>query len=395
MDNNKQFTFIDFFAGIGGIRLGMEQAGYKCIGFCEFDKYAIASYTSMHCVTKEQRNHLMTLPMRQRQKEILKEEYRNGEWFANDISTVKGTDLPRADIWCFGAPCVSFSIAGDRKGLEGGSKLVKEIFRLLHEVKEEYRPKYLIYENVKGMLSSNRGFDFLAILFEMESCGYNVQYELFNSANFVPQNRERVYTVGCSRQYKSNPPEIFPLKTADGKNHIQVKQIAQWKSSVRDNPNQYRVYSPDGVSPTLTKMEGGGREPMVGIKVIGNTRLKKAYGEDKERVLSPDGIHPTLNSSDYKEPSKVGIPMEVDNSTHEPVYVELSNNCTAYAIWYDKWQSYIVVRKVMPKEAFRLQGFSDEMFNRAQFVNSDSQLYKQIGNSVTVPVITAIAKRIN
>lgn len=97
--------FIDFFAGIGGFRRGMELAGHECVGFCEFDKFATASYTSMHLLTKEQREFLDKMPLKQRQKEILKEEYRNGEWYANDIRKVYAGDIPKADCWCFGFPC--------------------------------------------------------------------------------------------------------------------------------------------------------------------------------------------------------------------------------------------------------------------------------------------------
>ena len=97
--------FLDFFAGIGGFRKGMEAAGHECVGFCEFDKWAVASYTSMHLITEEQRQYLSTLTLKQRQKEILKDEYRNGEWYANDIRRVYAGDIPRADCWCFGFPC--------------------------------------------------------------------------------------------------------------------------------------------------------------------------------------------------------------------------------------------------------------------------------------------------
>lgn len=94
--------FIDFFAGIGGFRRGMELAGHECVGFCEFDKFATASYISMHLLTEEQRKALEDIPIKKRQKEILKEEYRNGEWYANDIRRVYAGDIPKADCWCFG-----------------------------------------------------------------------------------------------------------------------------------------------------------------------------------------------------------------------------------------------------------------------------------------------------
>ena len=146
----------------------MELAGHECVGFCEWDKFAVASYTSMHLLTDEQRSRLAGMDLKARQKEILKEEYRNGEWYSADVRLITADNVPRADCWCFGAPCQDFSIAGQRKGLGGDrSSLVREVFRVLGELKEEDRPEWLIYENVKGMLSSNRGFDFLAILLEL------------------------------------------------------------------------------------------------------------------------------------------------------------------------------------------------------------------------------------
>ena len=168
--------FIDFFAGIGGFRRGMELAGHECAGFCEYDKFATASYVSMHLLTEKQREYLQTLPLKQRQKEILKDEYRNGEWYADDIRGLDAGSLPAADCWCYGAPCTSFSMAGKRAGMEGASGLVREIFRLLDELPEEGRPEWLIYENVKGMLSSNRGWDYAAILAEMDRLGYDAEW---------------------------------------------------------------------------------------------------------------------------------------------------------------------------------------------------------------------------
>jgi DNA (cytosine-5)-methyltransferase 1 len=174
----RKLKFLDLFAGIGGFHYGMTQAGHECVGFCEFDKYAVASYTSMYLITDEQRKYLATLDLKKRQKEILKEEYRNGIWYANDIRNVTGGSVPNADIWCFGSPCQSFSLAGKRAGLEGESGLIREVFRILGEIEESSRPEWLIYENVKGMFSSNRGFDFLAILLEMESLGYDIEWQV-------------------------------------------------------------------------------------------------------------------------------------------------------------------------------------------------------------------------
>ncbi len=116
--------FIDFFAGIGGFTRGLELAGHECIGHCEFDKFAEASYRSMHTITEEQRTRLSELNKKKRQKEILKSEYLNGEWYSNDVRAVNVSNIPRADCWTFGAPCQDFSIAGRRASTCIGSILV-------------------------------------------------------------------------------------------------------------------------------------------------------------------------------------------------------------------------------------------------------------------------------
>lgn len=168
--------FIDFFAGIGGFRRGMELAGHECVGFCEFDKFATASYTSMHLLTSEQRERLNEMPLKQRQKEILKEEYRNGEWYANDIRRVYAGDIPRADCWCFGFPCQDISVAGKQLGFQGNrSSLFFRVMYLIGQLEEENRPTYLFVENVKNLLSVNGGWDFARLLIEMEQGGGMMQ----------------------------------------------------------------------------------------------------------------------------------------------------------------------------------------------------------------------------
>lgn len=121
--------FVDFFAGIGGMRLGLEQAGHRCVGWCEFDKFAQKSYKAIHNT--------------------------DGEWFSSDVSTVRPYDVPKADLWCFGFPCQDISVAGKQAGLEGGKRsgLFFEIMRLLAGRKEKDRPEWLLVENVKNLLS--------------------------------------------------------------------------------------------------------------------------------------------------------------------------------------------------------------------------------------------------
>ena len=408
--------FIDFFAGVGGFRHGLELAGHKCVGFCEWDKFAAASYTSMHLITDEQRKYLSSLTLKQRQKEILKDEYRNGEWYASDIRAVDARSLPTADCWCFGAPCQDFSIAGKRAGLDGDrSSLIREIFRLLEEQEEQDRPEWLIYENVKGMLSSNRGLDYLSILSEMDRLGYDIEWQNINSKWFVPQNRERIYTIGHLRRFGS--AKILPVEGADGKGCVQ--QLGNYMSTkTRENPNQGRIYSIDGISPYLNKMDGGGREPSTGIKVIGSTKpqlhsLENIYAEDRHGVMvepiagvyafnskqfgSPimDACIKTLKSEKHDSSVVLKINQQVsDVDDMEGIYVQLPDGIICYCIWYEKEQCYITIRKLTPKECFRLQGWTDDYFEKAAFINSDSQLYKQAGNGVTVDVVKAIGDKI-
>lgn len=460
--------FIDFFAGIGGFRQGLELSGHECVGFCEFDKFATASYTSMHLLNEEQRKKLSEIPQRKRQKEILKEEYRNGEWYAKDIRSVNAKDVPRAECWCFGAPCQDFSIAGRRAGLDGDrSSLIREIFRLLEEQEEQDRPEWLIYENVKGMLSSNRGLDYLSILSEMDRLGYDCEWQNINSKWYVPQNRERIYTIGHLRRYGRS--KIFPVEGTNGENS--VFQLGNYmKTKSRENPKQGRIYDTNGISPCLNKMDGGGREPSVSIRIIGNTNpsgnginenildstnLCKTLTTNKGEgikiaipILAPDrgrksqngrrvkenndpmftitaqdrhGIvceYPTLpikeatkkgfaeakkgdsinlsmpNSKTRRGRVGLDISQTLDTNCKQGTMVVFNGKNSIYSIWSEKYQCYIAIRKLTPKECFRLQGWTDDYFEKAAFVNTDNQLYKQAGNGVTVNVVEAIGKKI-
>lgn len=451
--------FIDFFAGIGGFRRGLELAGHKCVGFCEWDKYATASYTSMHLITDKQREYLNALTLKQRQKEILKDEYRNGEWYSDDIRTVDARSLPKADCWTFGAPCQDFSVAGKRAGLDGDrSSLVQEIFRLLEEQEEKDRPEWIIYENVKGMLSSNRGLDYLSILSEMDRLGYDIEWQNINSKWFVPQNRERIYTIGHLRRYGSK--KILPVTGTDGENSV----------SIIDHRDEYRrntqTFSAGGITETLDTGQGGGREHHVGIPCFCDMNYKAGLKTtDSARtiqarynkgvcnrsgevsgvvipVLTPVRAEKRQNGRRFKEngdpmftltsQDRHGIAINVkeatkqgydvahegdsinlsipdsktrrervgkqlantlDTSCNQGIFVKVENELTVYAIWYEKYQCYIAIRKLTPKECFRLQGWTDDYFEKAKFVNSDSQLYKQAGNGVTVNVVRAIGDK--
>ena len=262
--------FIDWFAGIGGFRRGMELAGHECVGFCEFDKFAVASYTSMHLITDEQREYLATLDLKTRQKEILKEEYRNGEWYANDIRRVFPGDIPRADCWCFGFPCQDISVSGKQLGFKGNrSSLFFRVMYLLGQLSEEEKPAYLFIENVKNLLSVNGGWDFARLLIEMDRGGYDAEWQVLNSKHFgVPQNRERCFIIGHFRGRSTK--EVFPVEGTNGADRLHgIRQVGGVKAPNRDNPQIFRTYDPSGIAPCISTIEGGHREPHT-IEVVGN-----------------------------------------------------------------------------------------------------------------------------
>lgn len=432
--------FIDFFAGIGGFRRGMELAGHECVGFCEFDKFATASYISMHLLTEEQRKALKDLPIKKRQKEILKEEYRNGEWYANDIRRVYAGDIPKADCWCFGFPCQDISVAGKQAGFQGNrSSLFFRVMYLIGQLKEEDKPTYLFIENVKNLLSVNGGWDFARLLIEMEQRGYDAEWQVLNSKDFgVPQNRERCFIIGHLRGRSTS--KIFPIEGTDGKNSVSLKLFGclNGRNSQRD-----RVYSDDGLAPTISTKPGGNTEPKVSIKIIGEISSSQdgkilstdgianchsaGHGNNPKiaiPVLTPDRAEKRQNGRRFKENGEpmftltsqdrhgvaidpIGVLRSVrieygkevantlDTSCNQGIFVKISDELIVYAVWCEKYQCYIAIRKLTPKECFRLQGWSDDYFEKAQFVNSDSQLYKQAGNGVTVTVIESIARKMN
>lgn len=382
--------FIDFFAGIGGFRRGMELAGHECVGFCEFDKFATASYISMHLLTEEQRKTLEDIPIKKRQKEILKEEYRNGEWYANDIRRVYAGDIPKADCWCFGFPCQDISVAGTQVGFQGNrSSLFFRVMYLVGQLKEEDKPTYLFIENVKNLLSVNGGWDFARLLIEMEQWGYDAEWQVLNSKDFgVPQNRERCFIVGHLRGRSTS--KVFPIEGPDEKNSVSLNLFGCLNGR---NSQRERVYDSGGLSPTISTVPGGNTEPKIAIPALTPDRAEKRqngrrFKEDGEPMF-------TLTGQD-----RHGVAIKVkentlDTSYNQGIFVQVSEELTVYAVWYEKYQCYIAIRKLTPKECFRLQGWSDDYFEKAQFVNSDSQLYKQAGNGVTVTVIEAIARKMN
>ena len=375
-------TFLDFFSGVGGFRHGLELAGMKCIGFCEKDKFARKSYEAMYDT--------------------------KGEWIHDDITTIDPTRLPKADLWCAGSPCQNVSIAGKRAGLYGErSGLFFTFVELIKSQKEEDKPEWVLLENVKGLLSSGGGRDYLDYLSILDESGYDLEWQVFNSKDYgVPQNRERIYTIGHLR--RKGRRQVLPI-SRESSSHL--KQLVGGMQS-------YRVYDPSGIATTLVG-EGGGLGAKTGLYLIDQSLTEPKLTEEARCITARYTAGATkrtaMNSGVLEVQPILKQGIKVRNGTKQGYQLanigdsvdlsypssltrrarvgrgiahNLSCSCQMGAV---VWNGRVVkIRKLTPKECFRLQGFSDDLFEKANAVNSDAQLYKQAGNGVTVPVVYAI-----
>lgn len=503
--------FVDFFSGIGGIRLGLERARHKCVGWCEFDKFARKSYEAMFNT--------------------------KGEWTSVDVRTVKPYDVPTADLWTFGFPCQDISVAGKQKGLQKGERsgLFYEIMRLLAGRRQEDKPGWLLIENVKNLLSIGNGFDFARVLLELEGLGYECEWQVLNSKDFgVPQNRERVFVVGHLGGIGGR--KVFPIAAADGENPCKLQELTQGVRRCK------RVCSTDGLSCTLSAVGGGGGEKTelyavpcrinkpigegscsqlsikeinnqtagclssryykglaengcnavitiqkthgknvslksdetdtlqaarlddvcgidlsykrakttklarclqarynkgpcnresetTGVLIAGNAIKRetdeactldasyyKAFGCNQQRtgimvapVLTPEREEKRQNGRRMKEPDEPMFTLTAQDR-HGVAISGLYTNCRddffhgpleglSRTLKGSKYDAAVTdgmrIRKLTPRECWRLQGFPDEYFDKAKAAGvSDSQLYKQAGNAVTVNVAEVIGRKL-
>ncbi|HEM5039532.1 TPA: DNA cytosine methyltransferase [Streptococcus suis] len=336
--------FLDLFAGIGGFRLGMERAGHECVGFCEIDQFARKSYKAIHNT--------------------------EGEFEFHDITRVTDESvrgIGRVDVICGGFPCQAFSIAGKRAGFEDTrGTLFFEIARFASIL----RPKYLFLENVTGLLNHDNGNTFETILGALDELGYDAEWQVFNSKNFgVPQNRERVFIIGHLRG--AGGRAIFPFGGGD-------KEIGSLQGQ-----------STNTITARYGEAQGSGSYIIEGQqpKII---QRGHGYNQGGEHDITP-----TLTSNSWQENNHVKVYDFYNRKTKDEVGTltasghQGNTKAGTFGIL-----DGIRIRKLTPRECWRLQGFPDWAFDRAQAVNSNSQLYKQAGNSVTVNVIEAIARKL-
>lgn len=380
--------FVDFFAGIGGIRLGLEQAGHECVGFCEWDKYARTAYKAMYDT--------------------------EGEWESHDIRTTEPYDIPSADIWTGGFPCQDVSVAGKQRGLQGErSGLFYGIIRLLEGRKEEDRPEWIVLENVKNLLSIGNGFDFLRVLSEMAELRYDVSWQLFNSKDYgVPQNRERVFIVGHLGKFGRR--EVFPIRPTDGENSRELKEITAavgGGGGAKTGLYAVKVVKPYGSTGgacglRIAENKTGIAAPCVARDYKGISR-NDGNAVLVAPVLTPDREKTQQNGRRMKEPGEPSFTLTAQDRHGVAIYQRPRGynkggmHDAAPALSITAWQENnlladgIRIRRLTPREVWRLQGFPDEYFDKAKATGiSDTQLYKTAGNGVTVNVARAIGKRL-
>lgn len=390
--------YLDMFAGIGGFRSGLEKiGGFECIGYCEIDKYAKQSYEAMYDT--------------------------KGELYFNDARKINPKELPDIDLITGGFPCQSFSIAGRRKGFEDTrGTLFFEIARIASAKK----PKYLFLENVPGLLSHDRGRTFKTILSSLDELGYDVTWQVLNSKDFgVPQSRKRLYIVGFFRAKCAG--QILSFKEANSKTTIQIYPGKEGE----------RIYSSEGESITLTSSGGsfGGRTGLYSIEEFGipiKVKTKSGYqiaypgdsidigysGSNTRRGRVGHNVAHTLTTSSTQacyfidmnpEPKMTEVARcitarhasDISNrkGEHSAVFLEkfqiTDDEEHPMVVFVDKNKKVHIgkIRKLTPRECWRLQGFTDEQFDKVIATGmSDTQLYKQAGNAVTVNVISAVGQ---
>lgn len=481
---------LSLFSGIGAFEKALKNIGIdiELVGFSEIDKYAIKSYCAIHGVD---------------------ESLNLGDISKIDLDELE--KLGEIDLITHGSPCQDFSVAGLQAGGDKGTGTRSSLMWCTVDIVKKTCPKYVIWENVKNLLSDKHRHNFDSYIEVMDSLGYNSYYKVLNAKDYgIPQNRERVYTISirqdCDEMGYEFPPAVHLEKKlkdiledeVDNKYYLSTKLIEYFekqneKNKVKGNGFKWettngdcvakavttrvgacrtddnyikvigkcdikghdcikRVYSKDGISPTLTDMQGGNRQPK--IMVVGNYMPSN---HDASRIVDEEGIAPTVKENHgtvtavamrgrYNTSGKVEQKIEISNreiansitTVQKDSLVGEKTNIKPKLINKDKRLKSLVdktdfeegevlcldtynqttnpevsqtltephhnthrlfdgyrIRKLTPRECFRLMGFSDTDFDKAKGAGiSDTQLYKQAGNSIVVNVLEAIFKNL-
>ena len=390
--------YISLFSGIGAPEKALEKLNipYELLGFSEIDKFAIKSYCKVHNVD---------------------ESLNLGDITKIDINTLP-TDI---DLITHGSPCQDFSVAGKGLGGDKGSNTRSSLMWNTVDIVKHCKPKYILWENVKNLLSKKHRHNFDAYIETMSNLGYNNYYKVLNAKDYgVPQNRERVFTISIRKDiddgsFKFPKPITLKLRLKDllekevdrkfylsdaqiesmqTSNYVQNQRRLQkkdwcdtlcardWKSPKcvqvgnlkggkwdKINESCRRVYSENGLSPTIHTCQGGNTEPKVMVKEATKKGYAEAYDGDSINLEQP-------NSKTRRGRVGKQVAQTLTTAPQQAVVNDLS------------------IRKLTPKECWRLMGFEDEDFNKAAEINSNTQLYKQAGNSIVVNVLVEIFKQL-
>ncbi|SDW06156.1 DNA (cytosine-5)-methyltransferase 1 [Marinococcus luteus] len=307
----SKFTFIDLFAGIGGMRLAFEAAGGKCLFSSEIDKFCKKTYFENF-----------------------------GEIPEGDITQIPVDDIPDHDMLVGGFPCQPFSIAGVSKkrslGKEDGflDQTQGTLFFDIARIIKHKRPKAFLLENVKNLRSHDKGKTFRVICDTLQEMGYSVSSRIMDGQHFVPQHRERIFIAGVHESLNvNNPLDELELPEPSAKVKDILEKNVNPKYTLSDKLWDYlQAYS------AKHKAKGNG------------------FGFGK---VDLNGVTRTLSARYHKDGSEILIPQRNKNP-----------------------------RRLTPRECARLQGFPDTF----SIPVSDTQAYRQFGNSVTVPLVSAVAQ---
>lgn len=390
----------DAFSGIGGFRSALERVGeFEIVGWCEIDRFAQKAYKALYDT--------------------------GGEQFYENIRDIDVGKLADFDLLIGGFPCQSFSVCGARKGFaDERGDLFFELARLL----EAKRPKYFCFENVPGLMGIDSGKTFAKIIETLSQLGYCVEWRVYNSADYLPQVRKRVYIAGCLGIDCSG--KILAFGKSDSQNCRKTEQIIGGSQGTR-------VYDPDGLAVTQCSGSGGmgGKTGLYFIdsnpppNLTENARCITA--RQNSGVSHHKGEHSAVFCDLNENPQitenarclHTRMDLGVTNGTHKGersgVLIEdgpraiinpfkettrqngrrIKNpNEPMFTLTVTDRHGIVHhgrIRRLMPIEAWRLQGFTTEQFEKVAATGmSDAQLYKQAGNAVSVPVVEEIARNL-
>ena len=376
---------LELFGGIGACSKALERIGidFEVVDYVEIDKYAVKSYNAMHNTNFEPQN-IMT--------------------YDKDLEV---------DLIMHGSPCQDFSVAGKQAGGDKDSGTRSSLMFETLRIVEKLKPTYVIWENVKNVISKRHKHNFDEYLKYLESLGYTNYWQVLNAKDYgIPQNRDRVFVISVL----NNQPFDFP-KGQDNDNKINRKY------GLYGQTTRWGVYDKNGLAPTLTASMGmgGGHTPMIEEftfppKQQLNLKLKDLLEEevDEKYYLSDKTMSYVLYLNDVQVGTKWlrikngtkkgylygeegdGVNLTYPNSTQKRGRVQKQSVATLDT-GSDKGvilkrENELRIRKLTPKECWRLMGFDDSDFEKAQKVNSNTQLYKQAGNSIVVNILEEIFK---